>query len=138
MGNNNAEVIIKTRSPFERRRVKDRRSFFKLQTLSPDDRRRVKDRRSFFTLQTRSPVDRRRVKDRLSFFKLQTRSPVDRRRVKDRLSFFKQKYLDHNPERRANMIGRRMLGDRRVMFSRYYEYFLERSALIFKRKPLGR
>ena len=138
MINNNAEVIIKTRSPFDRRRVKDRRSFFKLQTISPVDRRRVKDRRSFFTLKTRSSVDRRRVKDRLSFFKLQTRRPVDRRRVKDRLSFFKQEYLDHNPERRANMVGRRMIGDRRVMFSRYYEYFLERSALIFKRTPLGR
>jgi hypothetical protein len=44
---------------------------------------------------------------------IKTRSLFDRRRVKDRRSFFKQKYLDHNPERRANMVGRRMIGDRR-------------------------
>ena len=87
---------------------------------------------------TRSPFDRQRVKDSLSFFKLQTRSPVDRRRVKDRRSFIKQEGLAHNPERRANMFGRRMIGDRRGMLSRYYKYFVGKSALIFKRKPLGR
>jgi hypothetical protein len=43
----------------------------------------------------------------------QTRLPVDRRRVKDRRFFLKQECLDHNPERRVNMIDRRMLGDRR-------------------------
>ena len=89
-------------------------------------------------IKTRSPVDRSRVKDRRSFFKLQTRSPVDRRRVKDRRSFLKQKSLGHKPERRANMIGRRMIGDRRGMLSRYYEYFLEKSSLIFKRTPFGK
>jgi hypothetical protein len=118
MKNNNAEVIIKTRSPVDRRRVKDRRSFFKLQT--------------------RSPVDRRRVKDRLSFFKLQTRQPVNRRRVNDRRLFLKQGYLGHKPERRSNMICRRMIGERRGLLSQYYEYFLEKSALIFKRTPLAR
>ena len=87
---------------------------------------------------TRSPVDRQRVKDSLSFFKLQTRSPVDRRRVKDRRSFLKQEGLAHNPERRANMIGRRMIGDRRGMLSRYYKYFVGKSALIFKRMPFGK
>ena len=86
----------------------------------------------------RSPVERQRVKDSLSFFKLQTRSPVDRRRVKDRRSFLKQEGLAHNPERRANMIGRRMIGDRREMLSRYYKYFVEKSALIFKRMPFGK
>ena len=86
-------------------------------------------------IKTRSPVDRQRVKDSLSFFKLQTRSPVDRRRVKDRRSFLKQEGLAHNPERRANMIGHRIIGDRRGLLSRYYEDFFEKSSLIFKRKP---
>jgi hypothetical protein len=40
----------------------------------------------------------------------QTRSPIERRRGKDRRLFLKQEYLDHNPERRVNMIDRRMLG----------------------------
>ena len=84
---------------------------------------------------TRSPVERQRVKYSLSFFKLQTRSLVDRRRVKDRRSFLKQEYLGHNPERIANMIGRRMIGDRRGMLSRYYKNFVGKSALIFKRMP---
>ena len=83
---------------------------------------------------TRSPFERERVKDSLSFFKLQTRSHVDRRKVKDRRSHHKKGYLAHIPERRANMLGRRMIGDRRGMFSRYYEYFVEKSALIIKRK----
>ena len=87
---------------------------------------------------TRSPSDRQRVKDSLSFFKLQTRSPVDRRRVKDRRLSLNHEYLDHNPERRANMIGRRMIGDRRGMLSRYYKYFVGKSALIFKRMPFGK
>ena len=42
-----------------------------------------------------------------------TRRPVDRRRVKDRRLFLKQEYLDHNPERRVNMIDQRIHGDRR-------------------------
>jgi hypothetical protein len=42
----------------------------------------------------------------------QARLPVDRRRVEDRRLSLKQEYLD-NPERRVNMIKRRMLGDRR-------------------------
>ena len=87
---------------------------------------------------TRSSVDRQRVKDSLSFFKLQTRSHVDRRRVKERRSFLKQEGLAHNPERRANMIGRRMIGDRRGMLSRYYKYFVGKSTLIFKRTPFGK
>ena len=68
----------------------------------------------------------------------QTRSTIDRRRVKDRRLFLKQEYLDHNPERRANMVGRRMTGDRRGYLSRYYEDFLETSSLIFKRSPFGK
>ena len=42
-----------------------------------------------------------------------SRRHVDRRRVKNRRLFFKQEYLDHKPERRVNMIGRRMIGERR-------------------------
>ena len=44
-----------------------------------------------------------------------SRRHVDRRRVEDRRSFLKQRYLGHNPRRRANMIGRRLFGDRRRM-----------------------
>ena len=68
----------------------------------------------------------------------QTRLPVDRRRVEDRRLFLNQEYLDHNPERRVNMIKRRMLGDRRGMLSRCYKYFVGKSVLIFKRTPLAR
>jgi len=63
-----------------------------------------------------------------------SRRHVDRRRVKDRRSILKQGYLGHNPERRANMVGRRIIGDRRGLLSRYYEDFFEKSSLIFKRK----
>ena len=44
---------------------------------------------------------------------IKTRSPVDRRRVGGRRLFRKQEYLDHNPERRVNMIEQRIYGDRR-------------------------
>jgi hypothetical protein len=113
MLNNKAEVIFQTRSTVDRRKVKERRSFFKLQTSSP--------------------VDRRRAKDRRSFFKLHTHSPVDRRQCKDRRLFLEQEYLGHKPERRANMVE-----NRRGLLSRYYEYFLQKSTLIFKRMPLAR
>jgi hypothetical protein len=65
---------------------------------------------------------------------IKTRSPVDRRRVKDRRSFLKNGDLDHKPERRVNIVGRRMLGDRRGLVSQYYEYFLKKRSLILKRK----
>ena len=87
---------------------------------------------------TRSPFERERVKDSLSFFKLQTRSHVDRRKIKDRRSSHKKGYLAHIPERRANMLGRRMIEDRRGMLSRYYEYFVGKRALIIKRKYFGK
>ena len=67
-----------------------------------------------------------------------SRRHVDRRRVKDRRSILKQGYLGHNPERRANMVGRRIIGDRRGLLSRYYEDFFEKSSLIFKRSPFGK
>ena len=41
------------------------------------------------------------------------RRPIDRRKGEDRRLFLKQEYLDHNPERRVNMIDRRTIGDRR-------------------------
>ena len=46
-----------------------------------------------------------------------TRRPDGRRRVNDRRLFLEQEYLDHNPERRVSMIDRRMLSDRRGLFS---------------------
>ena len=88
-------------------------------------------------METRSPVDKKMLKDNLSFFKFQTRSPVDRRRVKDRRSLLKQEYLNPNHERRVNVIDRRILGDRRGMLSRCYEYFVRKRALIFKRTPFA-
>ena len=53
----------------------------------------------------------------------QNRSPVDRRRARNRRSFLKQKHLDHAPERRVNMIKRRILGDRREWFSEVIDTF---------------
>ena len=52
-----------------------------------------------------------------------TRSPVDRRKVKDRRSFLKQEYLYYIHERRVNMIDRRMLSDRRGLFSKSMDTF---------------
>ena len=45
-----------------------------------------------------------------------TRQPFSRRKFKDRRLFLEQESLNHNPERRVNMIDRRMLGDRREWF----------------------
>ena len=56
-------------------------------------------------------------------FQTCTRSPVDRRKVKDRRLFLKQEYLDHIPERRVNMINRRMLSDRMGLFSEIMDTF---------------
>ena len=56
-------------------------------------------------------------------FQTCTRSPVERRKVKDRRSFPKQEYLYHIPERRVNMIDRRMLSDRRGLFSDIMDNF---------------
>jgi hypothetical protein len=54
---------------------------------------------------------------------IKTRSLVDRRRVEDRRLFLKHEYLDHNPERRVNMIKRRMLGDRRELLTEIMNTF---------------
>ena len=62
MGNKNVKVLIKTRSTFERERVKDSLSFFKLQTRSHVDRRRVKDRRSSLKKEAISHYPERRVR----------------------------------------------------------------------------
>ena len=56
----------------------------------------------------------------------QTRLPVDRRRVEDRRLSLKQEYLD-NPERRVNMIKRRMLGNRRKLLSEIMNTFWEKA-----------
>jgi hypothetical protein len=57
----------------------------------------------------------------------QTRSPVNRRRVEARRLFLKHEYLDHNPERRVNMIKRRMLGDRRKLLPEIMNTFWEKA-----------
>ena len=44
-----------------------------------------------------------------------SRQLVYRRRVEDRRLFLKQEYPDHKPERRVNIIKRRMLGNRRKL-----------------------
>ena len=44
-----------------------------------------------------------------------SRRLVYRRRVEDRRLFLKQEYPDHKPERRVNIIKRRMLGNRRKL-----------------------
>jgi hypothetical protein len=54
---------------------------------------------------------------------IKTRSLVDRRRVEDKRLFLKHEYLDHNPERRVNMIKRRMLGDRRELLTEIMNTF---------------
>ena len=46
----------------------------------------------------------------------QTRLPVDRRMAVDRRLFLRHKFLDYNPERRVNIINRRMHGNRRELF----------------------
>ena len=48
---------------------------------------------------------------------IKTRRHVDRRRVEERRLSLKQEYLDHKPERRVNMINRRIHGDRRRVVS---------------------
>ena len=56
-------------------------------------------------------------------FQTCARSSVDRRRVKDRRLSLKQESLDHIPERRVSMIDRRMLSDRRGLFSEIMDTF---------------
>ena len=56
-----------------------------------------------------------------------SRRLVYRRRVEDRRLFLKHEYLDHNPERRVNMIKRRMLGDRRELLSEIMNSFWEKA-----------
>ena len=48
---------------------------------------------------------------------LQIRLPVDRRMAVNRRLFLRHEFLDHNPERRVNIITRRMLEDRRCVVS---------------------
>ena len=52
-----------------------------------------------------------------------TRSTFDRRKVKDRRLSLKQESLDHIPERRVSKIDRRMLSDRRGLFSEIMDTF---------------
>ena len=53
-----------------------------------------------------------------------TRQPFSRRKVKmNRRLFLEQESLYHNPERRVSMIDRRMLSDRRGLFSEIMDNF---------------
>ena len=45
------------------------------------------------------------------------RRPDERRKMKDRRLFLKQEFLDHNSERRINMVDRRIFKDRRKQLS---------------------
>ena len=55
-----------------------------------------------------------------------SRRLVYRRRVEDRRLFLKQEYPDHKPERRVNIIKRRMLGNRRKLLSVVNNTFWEK------------
>jgi hypothetical protein len=55
----------------------------------------------------------------------QVRLPVDRRMAVDRRLFLRHKFLDYNPERRVNIITRRMHGDRREFFPEIVNTFRE-------------
>ena len=55
------------------------------------------------------------------------RRPVDRRQFKDRRFFPRHEDLDHAPERRVNMIDRRMLGDRRKLLSEVKNTFWKKA-----------
>ena len=55
MGNNNAEVIFQTRSPVDRRRVKDKRLYLKQEYLNHNPERRVNK------IKRRMTGDRRKV-----------------------------------------------------------------------------
>ena len=63
------------------------------------------------------------MKKKLDSMAFCSRRHVDRRRVKDRRSSLKQGYLGHKPERRVNKIDRRMLSDRRGLFSEIMDNF---------------
>ena len=52
-----------------------------------------------------------------------TRQHFFRRKFKDRRLFLEQESLYHIPERRVNMINRRMLSDRRGLFSEIMDTF---------------
>ena len=51
------------------------------------------------------------------------RRPDDRRKFKDRRLLLKHEYFDNNPERRINMIDRRVLGDRRKVLTKVVNPF---------------
>ena len=52
-----------------------------------------------------------------------TRRPDGRRRVNDRRLFLEQEYLDHNPERRVNMIDQRIHGGKRRLLPEIFFTF---------------
>ena len=66
-----------------------------------------------------------------------TRSPFDRRRFyEERRFFLNQEYLDHNSERRVNMIKRRTHRDRRGWRSKIINAFWKKALkFTFINKP---
>jgi hypothetical protein len=65
------------------------------------------------------------------------RLPIDRRLIANRRKFLDQEYLDHNPERRVDMIGRRMLRDRRGWRWRIMNSFWRKVLLFLHTNLLG-
>jgi hypothetical protein len=57
----------------------------------------------------------------------QTRLPVDRRIAVDRRLFFRHEFLDCNPERRVDIINRRMHGNRRELLPEITNTFWEKA-----------
>ena len=55
------------------------------------------------------------------------RRPVDRRQFRDRRFFPRHEDLGHAPERRVNMIDRRMLGGRRELLSEVKNTFWKKA-----------
>ena len=66
-----------------------------------------------------------------------SRRHVDRRRVEDRRLFLKQEYLDHNPERRVNMIDQRIHGGKRRLLPDLKDTFREEDLLFLNERLLG-
>ena len=66
-----------------------------------------------------------------------TRSTVDRRKVKNGHLLLKQEDLGHNPVRRGNIIGRRMLRERRRLLPEIMNTS-EISSSIFTHKYFGK
>ena len=59
----------------------------------------------------------------------QIRLPVDRRMAVNRRLFLRHEFLDHSPERRVNIITRRMHGDRRKVLPEIMNTFWKEATI---------